>query len=259
MGALFGVFLLGIFFELLITLPVLWVLNRILGSQHYRMQWTIRILVSIWLYLLRGVRLLRLKELKGKLFDGPCVIISNHPGLFDVLFLIRDIPRMSVMVKQALARKLPLGPVFRSAGYVLSPDFEQRGPFQSLDEAIEKIRMGFKFMIFPEATRSPKGELGRFNAGPFILARLSNVPLQPLFLRNDPPFLPKEDKWYYPPSRVSTLEIEFWEPMAPPRAGQEREFARNLEARYREALGLTSETKSALSAGNGNGTEPTPS
>ncbi|MGO8987358.1 MAG: lysophospholipid acyltransferase family protein [bacterium] len=259
MGALFGVFLFGIFFELLITLPVLWVLNRILGPQHYRMQWTIRILVSLWLFLLRGCGLLKVRELKGKPFDGPCVIVSNHPGLFDVLFLIRDIPRMSVMVKRSLAKKLPLGPVFRSAGYVLSPDFEQRGPFQSLDEAIEKIRMGFKFMIFPEATRSPKGDLGRFNAGPFVLARLSNVPLQPLFVKNDPPFLPKEDKWYFPPSRVSNLEIEFWEPMAPPQAGQERAFAGDLEARYRKALGLTSERKSGLSLGNGNGTKQTPS
>jgi 1-acyl-sn-glycerol-3-phosphate acyltransferase len=202
-----GVFLIGIFIELLITLPVLWVLNRILGPQHYRMQWTIRILVSMWLLLLRGCGLLKAKELKGKPFDGPCVIVSNHPGLFDVLFLIRDIPRMSVMVKKALARKLPLGPVFRSAGYVLSPDFEQRGPFQSLDEAIEKIRMGFKFMIFPEATRSPKGELGRFNAGPFILARLSNVPLQPLFVRNDPPFLPRKTNGTS--SRGLNPEIEF--------------------------------------------------
>ena len=258
MLALFGVFLLGIFIELLITLPILWVLNRILGPQPYRMQWTIRILVSLWLFLLRGCGLLKAREPKGKPFDGPCVIVSNHPGLFDVLFLIRDIPRMAVMVKRSLARKLPLGPVFRSAGYVLSPDFEQRGPFQCLDEAIEKIHMGYKFMIFPEATRSPKGDLGRFNAGPFMLARLSNVPLQPLFVRNDPPFLPKEDKWYFPPSRVSTLEIEFWEPMAPPMAGQEREFAKDLEARYREALSLVPERRSARSEGKGNGTEPTP-
>jgi len=259
MGALFGVFLVGIFLELLIALPVLWVLNRFLGPTPYRMQWTIRILVALWLFLLRGCGLLKARELKGKPFDGPCVIVSNHPGLFDVLFLIRDVPRMSVMVKQSLARKLPLGPVFRSAGYVLSPDFEQRGPFQCLDEAIEKIHMGYKFMIFPEATRSPKGDLGKFNAGPFMLARLSNVPLQPLFVRNDPPFLPKEDKWYFPPSRVSTLEIEFWEPIAPPKAGQEREFAKNLEARYREALGLASERNSGLSVGKRNGTEPTPS
>jgi len=245
MLGLFGVFLFGIFFELLIILPVLWVLNRILGPQPCRTQRTISILVGLWLFLLRACGLLKVRELKGKPFDGPCVIVSNHPGLFDVLFLIRDIPRMSVMVKRSLARKLPLGPVFRFAGYVLSPDFEQRGPFQSLDEATEKIAMGYKFMIFPEATRSPKGDLGRFHIGPFMLARLSNVPLQPLFVRNDPPFLPKEDKWYFPPSRISTLEIEFWEPMAPPRAGKEREFARDLEARYREALGLTFERRSA--------------
>jgi 1-acyl-sn-glycerol-3-phosphate acyltransferase len=262
MGGLFGVFLLGIFFELLIALPILWVLNRILGPQRYRTQWTIRILVRLWLFLLRGCGLLKASELKGKPFDGPCVIVSNHPGLFDVLFLIRDIPRMSVMVKQALSRKLPLGPVFHSAGYVLSPDFEERGPFQALYEAIEKIHMGFKFMIFPEATRSPKGDLGRFNAGPFMLARLSNVPVQPLLVKNDPPFLPKEDKWYFPPSGVSTLEIEFWEPMDPPKAGQEREFAKDMEDRYREALGLTSKRKernNGTSAGRGNETEPTPS
>jgi 1-acyl-sn-glycerol-3-phosphate acyltransferase len=259
MFALFGLFLLGIFLELLITFPILWVLNRILGPKPYRMQWTIRILVSLWLFLLRGCGLLKAEKPKGKPFNGSCVVVSNHPGLFDVLFLIRDVPRMSVMVKKSLARKLPLGPVFRSAGYVLSPDFEERGPFQCVDEAIEKIRMGYKFMIFPEATRSPKGDLGKFNAGPFMLARLSNVPLQPLFVRNNPPFLPKEDKWYFPPPRISTLEIEFWEPVAPPKAGQEREVAKNLEARYREALGLAPERKSALRVGKGNGTEPTPS
>jgi 1-acyl-sn-glycerol-3-phosphate acyltransferase len=238
MGGLFGFFLMGIFFELLTVFPVILVLNRILGFKPYRMQWTVRILVGLWLFLMRGFRLLKAKEGKGKADEGPSVIVSNHPGLFDILFLIRDVPRMSVMVKQALAKKLPLGPIFLSAGYVLSPDFEEKTPLQCLDEAIEKIHMGYKFMIFPEATRSPKGDLGRFKPGPFMLARLAGVPVQPLLIRNDPPFLPKGDKWYFPPSRVSTIEIEFWEPMVPPEAGREREFANNLEARYRKALGL---------------------
>ncbi len=239
MFALFGVFLFGILLELLITSPVLWVVDKFFGPQPCRMQWTIRFLVRIWLFFLGAGGLLKADASKGKPYEGSCVVVSNHPGLFDVLFLIRDVPRMSVMVKESLARNLPLGPVFRLAGYVLSPDFEKRGPLDCLDDAVEKIRMGYKFMSFPEATRSPKGNLGKFNAGPFMLARLSNVPLQPLFVRNDPPFLPKEDRWYFPPSRISMLKIEFWEPIAPPSAGQEKEFAKNLEARYREALGLT--------------------
>lgn len=238
MGVLFGVFLAGIFFELLIVLPIIWAMNRILGSNPHRMQWTVRILIGLWLFLMRAFRLLTAKAGKGKPYRGPAVIVSNHPGLFDVLFLIRDVPHMCVMVKRALAKKLPLSPVFRSAGYVLSPDFEERTPLQCVDEAIEKMHMGYKFMIFPEATRSPKGGLGRFGPGPFMLARLAGVPVQPLFIRTDLPFLPKGDKWYFPPSRISAVSIEFWEPMVPPKAGQEREFARDLEARYRKALGL---------------------
>jgi 1-acyl-sn-glycerol-3-phosphate acyltransferase len=168
-------------------------------------------------------------------------VVSNHPGRFDVLFLIRDIPHMSVMVKRALSKSLPLGPLFRAAGYVLSPDYAQGSPLQTLDEATEKIRRGYKFMIFPEATRSPKGGLGRFSPGPFMLARLSNVPVQPVFIENNPPFMPKEDKWYFPSFHASTIQLEYWEPLAPPVAGKEREFANDLEVRYREALGLAAD------------------
>jgi 1-acyl-sn-glycerol-3-phosphate acyltransferase len=238
MGALYGIFFLGILCELFLFLPGISILSRLLGQQPYRMQWALRALINLWLWFLRACRLLVSMPSKGKPVESPCVVVSNHPGRFDVLFLIRDIPHMSVMVKRALAKNLPLGPLFRSAGYVLSPDYEQGSPLQSLDEATEKIRKGYRFMVFPEATRSPKGGLGRFSPGPFMLARLSNVPVQPVFIRNQPPFLPKEDKWYFPPFHASTIQLEYWEPLAPPRAGKEREFAKELEARYRESLSL---------------------
>lgn len=238
MGFLYGVFFLGILCELFLFLPVVSIMNRLFGQQPCRMQWALRTLLNLWLWFLWVCRLLVSRPSKGRPVEGPCVVVSNHPGLFDVLFLIRDIPRMCVMVKRVLAKSLPLGPLFRSAGYVLSPDYERTSPLQSLDEATEKIEMGYKFMVFPEATRSPKGTLGRFSPGPFMLARISNVPVQPVFIRNNPPFLPKEDKWYFPPFRASTIQLEYWEPLAPPRAGKEREFAKELEVRYREALSL---------------------
>jgi 1-acyl-sn-glycerol-3-phosphate acyltransferase len=238
MGALYGVFFLGILCELFLFLPGISMVNRLFGQQPYRMQWALRTLLKLWLWCLWACRLLVSMPSKGKPAEGPCVVISNHPGLFDVLFLICDIPRMCVMVKRALAKNLPLAPLFRSAGYVLSPDYEHGSPLQSLDEATEKIKRGYKFMVFPEATRSPKGNLGRFSPGPFMLARISNVPVQPVLIKNQPPFRPKEDKWYFPPFRTSTIQLEYWEPLAPPGAGKEREFAMGLEARYREALGL---------------------
>ena len=250
MALLYGVFFLGILCELFLLLPVVSVLNRIFGQQPYRMQWALRALLNLWLWCLWACRLLVSMPSKGKPAEGPCVVVSNHPGLFDVLFLIRDIPRMSVMVKRALARSLPLGPLFRSAGYVLSPDYEHGSPLQSLDEATEKIKKGYKFMVFPEATRSPKEGLGRFHPGPFMLARLSNVPVQPVFIKNDPPFMPKEDKWYSPPFHASTIRLEYWEPLPPPLTGHEREFAKDLEARYRQALGLAAGENLGISRGS---------
>jgi 1-acyl-sn-glycerol-3-phosphate acyltransferase len=238
MTALYGVFFLGILCELCVSLPIISVANRLFGQQPYRMQWALRLLLNLWLWFLWAGRLLVSSPSKGKPMQGPCVVISNHPGLFDVLFLVRDIPRMSLMVKRALARNLPLGPLFRSAGYMLSPDYEHGSPLQVLDEAMEKLERGYKFMVFPEATRSPKGGMGSFSAGPFMLARRSNVPVQPVLIRNHPPFMPKEDRWYFPRFHASTIQLEYWEPLAPPGPGKEREFAKELENRYREALGL---------------------
>jgi hypothetical protein len=83
-----------------------------------------------------------------------------------------------------------------------------------------------------------------------MLARLSNVPVQPVFIKNDPPFMPKEDKWYFPPFHASTIQLEYWEPLAPPGAGKEREFAKDLEVRYREALGLAARESLESSQGS---------
>jgi 1-acyl-sn-glycerol-3-phosphate acyltransferase len=164
------------------------------------------------------------------------VVVANHPGLFDVLFLIRDVPGLTVLVKTSLARKLPLGPVLRDLDYVLVPDHERVGPLDTAEEALEKIRKGRKVLLFPEGTRSPKGSLRPFRPGAFKIARMTGVPVQPVLIRNVPPFMPKEDSWYLPPRVTSLLELTFWEPLPPPERGEERAFARRLEQRYREAL-----------------------
>jgi 1-acyl-sn-glycerol-3-phosphate acyltransferase len=238
MTVLFGLFLGGILMELFFALPLIWCLDRILGPEPDRMQHAHRILLSFWIMMLRLCGLLSAKPTHGKPFDGPCVVVCNHPGLFDVLFLIRDIPRLSVLVKRTLAKRLPLGPIFRSAGYVLSTDIEENSPLESMVVATEKLRRGYKFLIFPEGTRSPKGGLRTFKAGAFRIARMTNVPIQPVLIRNTPPFMPKEDKWYFPPWQVSRLEMEYWEPIAPPESGKEEEYTQTLENRYRGALGL---------------------
>ena len=238
MGWMFSLFFVGIVFEALVVVPVIGLIERYKGRDPDRMQAFNRRMFSVWLLLLSIGGLLRGKRPKGKCYDGPCVVVANHPGLFDVLFLIRDIPRMSVLVKVDLSRQLPLGGVFRASGYVLSPDFVTISPLESLLGAIEMIKSGHKFMLFPEGTRSPEGGLRPFHAGAFKMARKTKVPIQPVLIKNDPAFISTGWKWHYPAWEVSRVEIEYWDPIPPPARGQERRMAGELEERYRRALGL---------------------
>lgn len=238
MAGMFALFFLGILFELFVALPVIWTINRIKGFKPYRMQWIRRKLVAFWMMGMGILGLLRVDPPLGKPCQGPAVVVCNHPGLFDVMLLIRDIPRLTVLVKYALGRQLPLDSVFKASGYVYSPDMVRVSPLESIGAAIENVKAGYKFQLFPEGTRSPKGGLRKFSAGAFRIASRTGVPIQPILIKNDPPFLSKEDKWHLPPRKASRIRLEYWEPLPPPEEGGEREMARQLEERFRRALGL---------------------
>ncbi len=236
MAFMFGTFGLGISVFLFGVIPVSWVLNRVAGEKP-RVERAARVGFGWWLEFMGVLGLVRSVPSRGVVLPGPCVVVANHPGLFDVLFLIRDIPSLSVLVKTGLARKLPLGPVLKALEYVLVPDYDHVNPLDTAEETLEKIQKGRKVLLFPEGTRSPSGSLRTFRTGAFKIARMTGVPIQPVLVRNTPPFMPKEEPWYLPPRRTSLLELEFWEPLPPPKKGEERDFARRLEQRYREALG----------------------
>ncbi len=234
---MFAIFGSGILFVLIFISPVLFIIEKISGFNPVRMQNVFRFFFTIWLFLMRTGRLLKSLPPRGELFDGPCIIIANHPGLFDVLFLIRDVPGLSVLVKRSLALKLPIGPLLRLAGYVLSPDNRTISPIQSLQNAVDKLNMGNKFQLFPEGTRSPSGNLLPFNAGAFKMAQKLDVPVQPVFIKNIPPFLGKKSPWYLPPQEISVFEMEIWEPINISEKDNVRTLTKEIERRYREALG----------------------
>ena len=154
MGFMFLSFGLGILVFLLGVIPLARVLNRLAGDEP-RVERAARRGFGWWLGFMGVLGLVRSRPVRGEMHPGPCVVVANHPGLFDVLFLIRDIPALTVLVKTSLARKLPLGPVLRDLEYVLVPDHERVSPLDTAEEALAKIRKGRKVLLFPEGTRSP--------------------------------------------------------------------------------------------------------
>jgi 1-acyl-sn-glycerol-3-phosphate acyltransferase len=94
-------------------------------------------------------------------------MIANHPGLFDILYIICAVPNIAVLVKPTLATKLPMGPLFRAVGFVVG---EGTG-LEVLLNLESALKAGARVFVFPEGTRSPKGGLGRFRAGAFSSRR----------------------------------------------------------------------------------------
>lgn len=213
-------------------------LDRIVGVRTARFQAVFRFYLRIFIVLLRAGGLMREMPSKGKAYEGPCVVVANHPGLFDVLFLVRSIPHMSILVARKLVRRLPLSPIFRECGYVVSPDLAKGSPLETIDQAVKKLERGYKFLLFPEGTRSPMGALLPFKPGAFKIAQMAGVPIQPVLIANHPPFLPHEGRWYLPNRKISDIQLVFWDPIAPPAKGEERCEARKLTERYRRALNL---------------------
>ena len=239
MGLMFLLFGVIILFGVLIVVPVLAVVSTIKGLDPGWMQAVNRFSFGLWLKGMELGGLLKLTTVKGKPADRPCVMVANHPGLFDVIELIHLVPRLSLLVKPSLVKKLPLKPIFRASGYVTAPgDAGLKDALHLVEDAVTLLKKGFHFLIFPEGTRSPKGGLGAFKPGAFKIAARAGVPVQPIVIRNNPPFLPHEDRWYFPPARLSLIEIEFLDPVPPPEPGRERSFAASMEALFKESLGL---------------------
>jgi 1-acyl-sn-glycerol-3-phosphate acyltransferase len=232
----FCLFFIGIVLCLISVAPVFWVLGLIKREDPAWMQAVNGKLFSLWLGLLSIGGLLKELTPQGKSLNGPCVIVCNHPGLFDVLFLIRDIPNMMVMVKKTLVTKLPLGPIFKFAGYIVTGGRKGGDTMDPIISALDILEHGYKLQLFPEGTRSPAGGVWPFRAGAFKIARLAGVPIQPIFIRNMPPFLSRKERWYYPASEPSILQLEFWDPIPPPPAGREVALAHDLEKRFRMAV-----------------------
>ncbi|NOZ02193.1 MAG: 1-acyl-sn-glycerol-3-phosphate acyltransferase [Deltaproteobacteria bacterium] len=230
MFCLFGA---AIVFGLAVVVPVVFIVNRLGGHSFKRMQRVIRRAFSGFLALLRLGRLARSLPARGAVMDEPCVLVANHPGLFDVLFLIRDLPGVSVLVKDSL---FPwMGPILVSAGYV--PARARAGSFPSrkpLRDAARLLKAGHRFIVFPEGTRSPEGGLHPFGPWAVEAARLADVPLQPVVIHNRPPFLSHEQRWYYPPYPVSLFQLEFLQPVRPD--GDRREVMNGIKEDIRLRL-----------------------
>ncbi len=111
----------------------------------------------------------------------PVVIMSKHQSTWETFALQAILPAQTWVLK----RELLLIPIFGWALAVAQAIAIDRGsPKQALNQVINKGRdrldKGLCVVVFPEGTRIPVGEAGKYNAGGAMLATRTGYPVLPV-------------------------------------------------------------------------------
>ena len=112
---------------------------------------------------------------------GVCIFVANHTSNADPPAVVGSIPRRVALLGKKEAFRVPiLGTVLKLAGFVPVDRANREAAMGSVDQAIEHLKAGLSFLIFPEGTRSPDGRLRPFKKGSFVMAIRAQVPVVPV-------------------------------------------------------------------------------
>jgi 1-acyl-sn-glycerol-3-phosphate acyltransferase len=113
--------------------------------------------------------------------SGVCLFAANHTSNADAAAIVGAIPRRIAILGRKSLFDIPIvGSAFRLAKFVPVDRENRDAALASVKEAVQYIREGYSFLVYPEGTRSADGRLGRFKKGSFVVAIDAGVPVVPV-------------------------------------------------------------------------------
>lgn len=128
--------------------------------------------------------------------SGGVLIASNHLSFVDSVVIPMVSPRKVVFLAKAeyFTGKGPKGIAsrtwFNAMGMIPVEREDSRAAVNSLDQALQVLRDGEAFGIYPEGTRSRDGRLYRGRVGVAHLAMQAGVPVVPVGITGTPDVMP---------------------------------------------------------------------
>jgi len=112
---------------------------------------------------------------------GVCIFVANHTSNADPPAVVGSIPRrVALLAKKEVFRVPILARALLLASFVPVDRSNREAAIASVEKAIEHVKRGVSYLIFPEGTRSPDGRLRPFKKGTFVMAIRAGVPVVPI-------------------------------------------------------------------------------
>lgn len=144
---------------------------RIISGLAYTMMW-----------LLRGICNIRM-EVRGaeNIPKEPCIVLCKHQSAWETFALQTVFPPQVWVLKRELLWLPFFGWGLALASPIAINRSDGKGAMkQLLKQGKERLEQGFCVVIFPEGTRVPFGERGKYKIGGAMLAVSSGAPVVPV-------------------------------------------------------------------------------
>lgn len=203
-----------LFYLLLSSSSLLWCLLAVLIAPVLGFRQRYRLVIRSWCRL--AVWLARVVARVDYRIDGlenipaqPCVILAKHQSTWETFFLSALFEPLSQVIK----RELLYVPCFGWALATFKPiAIDRSSPKTALRELArrghQRLQQGCWVLIFPEGTRIPVGQTGKFSRGGAALAVNAGLPVLPI-AHDAGRYWPKEGWAKYP----GCIQVAIGEPM----------------------------------------------
>ncbi|XP_004410761.1 PREDICTED: 1-acyl-sn-glycerol-3-phosphate acyltransferase beta isoform X1 [Odobenus rosmarus divergens] len=138
--------------------------------------------------------------------DHPCVIISNHQSILDMMGLMEALPERCVQIaKRELIFLGPVGLIMYLGGiFFINRQHSRTAMTVMADVGERMVRENLKVWIYPEGTRNDNGDLLPFKKGAFYLAIQTQVPVIPVIYSSFSSFYSPKTKLF----SSGTIKVE---------------------------------------------------
>jgi 1-acyl-sn-glycerol-3-phosphate acyltransferase len=147
--------------------------------------------------------------------SGPAILASNHLSVVDSVYLPLMVPRPVTFAAKSeyftgtRLRDRVVGAYLRSTNQLSTDRAGARAAQAMLDAAMQLLKDGQLFGIYPEGTRSPDGRLYRGRTGVGYLALNSGAPVVPVAMIGTDRMMPPGARI----PRPGRIEIRIGEPL----------------------------------------------
>ncbi len=166
---------------------------------------------------------------------GPAVIVANHRGFMDGLFVLGLVPKTGVVIKSLDTRQPTYALLERHFDVVAVDKSASDSVSASLERCRAVLENGCKLLLFPEGTRARSGRLQRFTRTAFQLAIASQAPVLPVVIHSTHPFMAKVPGSIFPRGR-NVFRIQFLSPERPQTGEDADQFSDRVYQRMAAAL-----------------------